>query len=61
MSRTDRKRNNTTKPKKRLSKIDLKMLNAADKIYRNLNDGVAANIYANQLDPEGDGLSNRLE
>jgi len=60
MKNTDRKKNHTTKPTKKLSKIDLKMLDSADKIHRNLVKGIAANIYAHELDQEGIGLIKRL-
>ena len=49
------KANSNTKQKK-LSKIDTAMLDAADKLHKNLVDGVCKNLYANQLNGEHDVL-----
>lgn len=55
----NRAKNNSAK--NRLSKIDTQMLEAADKIHRNLTDGICKNLYANQLNGENDVLKRLVE
>lgn len=56
-------RNNiiTQKSKSRLSKIDTQMLEAADKIHKNMIDSVCKNLYASQLNGENDVLKRLVE
>lgn len=54
-------KNNTTKSKNRLSKIDTAMLEAADKIHKNMIGGVCKNLYAAQINSDNYKLVSRLE
>lgn len=54
----NRAKNNSTK--NRLSKIDTAMLEAADKIHKNMVGGVCKNLYAAQINTECHNLIERL-